>query len=91
MTDTIPTEAGLSEIFEDRIRLRILTTEGTASIVKLTNEKKQIIRMMGWQMAAGNNIIELSGLGGLPAGKYRLDVMDIRGEYLFEGTYKKSH
>lgn len=89
MTESLASLSGLAEKFDGRIRLRLLTTESTASIVKLTNNKKQIIRMMGWQMAAGNNIIELSGLESLPAGRYQLDVMDIRGEYLFEGAYEK--
>lgn len=75
--------------FGSAIVMEVNCKQSKHIIIRMTDDKERIVKMISWFVVKGANVTSLSELDHLAAGIYCLDVMDQEGELLFTTDVEK--
>lgn len=69
--------------FVTSITLDVTCVQSKHVIVRMFDGEEKIVKMFSWFLVKGINVTTISEMGGLQAGSYSLDIIDLDGEILF--------
>ena len=69
--------------FTSTLSLEIVVEKNESTIVRMLNEKHNIIRMLSWNLKKGTNKTSLNDLDSVPAGDYYVDIVSMDGKKMF--------
>lgn len=69
--------------FVTSVTLDVACVQSKHVIVRMFDVEEKIVKMFSWFLVKGINVTTISEVGGLLAGSYSLDIIDLDGEVLF--------
>ena len=75
--------------FKFAIALEVSCKQSKHIIIRMTDSKERIVKMISWFVVKGANVTSLTELDHLDAGIYCLDVLNQEGELLFTTDVEK--